>query len=96
MNPPAPPLAPVRFSDLGVPRALSAALEQRGITVPFPIQAATLPDCLAGRDVCGRAPTGSGKTLAFGLAILSRLAARACHPAPGSPASVGARPGPHP
>ncbi len=51
------------------------ALERRGISSPFPIQAATLPDCLAGRDVCGRAPTGSGKTLAFGLAILSRLAA---------------------
>ena len=65
--------APVRFSDLGVPRALSAALEERGIDRPFPIQAATLPDCLAGRDVCGMAPTGSGKTLAFGLAILSRL-----------------------
>lgn len=66
--------APVRFSDLGVPRALSAALEQGGITIPFPIQAATLPDCLAGRDVCGKAPTGSGKTLAFGLAIMTRIA----------------------
>jgi superfamily II DNA/RNA helicase len=65
--------APVRFSDLGVPRALSVALEKSGIDSPFPIQAATLPDCLAGRDVCGMAPTGSGKTLAFGLAILSRL-----------------------
>ena len=75
MNPPPPSLAPVRFSDLGVPGPLSAALEQLGITTAFPIQAATLPDCLAGRDVCGRAPTGSGKTLAFGLAILSRLAA---------------------
>ncbi len=51
-------------------------LERQGINTPFPIQAATLPDCLAGRDVCGRAPTGSGKTLAFGLAILSRLATR--------------------
>jgi superfamily II DNA/RNA helicase len=52
------------------------ALEQGGINRPFPIQAATLPDCLAGRDVCGMAPTGSGKTLAFGLAILSRLPAK--------------------
>ncbi len=52
------------------------ALEERGIDRPFPIQAATLPDCLAGRDVCGMAPTGSGKTLAFGLAILSRLSAK--------------------
>src|SRR5580704_3964496 len=71
-----PALAPVRFSDLGVPRELSAALERQGIDRPFPIQAATLPDALAGRDVCGMAPTGSGKTLAFGLAIVSRLSAR--------------------
>lgn len=75
MSPPSPSLAPVRFSDLGVPRVLCAALEQVGITTAFPIQAVALPDCLAGRDVCGRAPTGAGKTLAFGLAILSRLAA---------------------
>ena len=68
-------LPPVRFSDLGVPTELTAALEKRGITAAFPVQAATLPDCLAGRDVCGRAPTGAGKTLAFGLAILSRLTA---------------------
>ncbi len=66
---------PVRFSDLGVPRALTAALEQQGILAAFPIEVAALPDCLAGRDVCGKAPTGAGKTLAFGLAILSRLAA---------------------
>ncbi len=52
------------------------ALGQGGITTPFPIQAATLPDCIAGRDVCGKAPTGAGKTLAFGLGILSRLAAK--------------------
>ncbi len=75
MNTSSSPIAPVRFSDLGVPRPLSAVLEQRGFTTAFPIQAATLPDCLAGFDVCGRAPTGGGKTLAFGLAILSRLAA---------------------
>ena len=70
------PSPPVLFADLGIPRPLSAALEQQGIVVPFPIQAATLPDCLAGRDVCGKAPTGSGKTLAFGLAVLSRLAVK--------------------
>ncbi|HET9732185.1 MAG TPA: DEAD/DEAH box helicase [Acidimicrobiales bacterium] len=75
MNASTPSLAPARFADLGVPRALCDVLEQKGITSPFPIQAATLPDCLAGRDVCGRAPTGAGKTLAFGLAILTRLAA---------------------
>ncbi len=68
-------MAPVRFSDLGVPRTLASALEQQGIFSAFPIQAATLPDCIAGRDVCGKAPTGAGKTLAFGLAILSRLTA---------------------
>lgn len=76
MNRSSPSTAPVRFSDLGVPGLLTADLERRGITTAFPIQAATLPDCLAGRDVCGKAPTGSGKTLAFGLAVLSRLAVR--------------------
>jgi superfamily II DNA/RNA helicase len=76
VNPSSRSHPPLRFLDLGVPPALSAALEQRGIVSAFPIQAATLPDSLAGRDVCGMAPTGSGKTLAFGLAILSRLAAR--------------------
>ncbi len=80
MHVPSTANAPIRFSDLGVPQALSAVLEQKGITTPFPIQAATLPDCLAGRDVCGRAPTGAGKTLAFGLAALSRLAARSDGP----------------
>ena len=68
-------MTPVRFSDLGVPPTLASALEQQGILSAFPIQAATLPDCIAGRDVCGKAPTGAGKTLAFGLAILSRLTA---------------------
>ena len=79
--------APARFCDLGVPPALTSVLERRGISSPFPIQAATLPDSLAGRDVCGEAPTGAGKTLAFALAILSRLAAnnrtaRSGHPYP--------------
>ena len=68
--------APARFGDLGVPPALTAVLEHRGITAPFPIQAATLPDAIGGRDVCGMAPTGAGKTLAFGLAVLTRLEAR--------------------
>jgi superfamily II DNA/RNA helicase len=63
-----------RFSDLGVPPKLVDALEKLGIASAFPIQVATLPDAIAGRDVCGKAPTGSGKTLAFGLALLSRLA----------------------
>ncbi|WP_371661131.1 DEAD/DEAH box helicase [Streptomyces sp. NBC_00280] len=62
------------FADLGLPPSLLASLTVEGITVPFPIQAATLPDTLAGRDVMGRGQTGSGKTLAFGLAMLARLA----------------------
>jgi superfamily II DNA/RNA helicase len=62
------------FADLGLPPSLLASLTVEGITVPFPIQAATLPDTLAGRDVMGRGQTGSGKTLAFGLALLARLA----------------------
>jgi superfamily II DNA/RNA helicase/cold shock CspA family protein len=62
------------FADLGVPAPLCATLARRGIAEPFPIQAATLPDALAGRDVAGKAPTGSGKTLAFGLAIAARSA----------------------
>jgi len=62
------------FADLGVPAPLCATLARRGIAEPFPIQAATLPDVLAGRDVAGKAPTGSGKTLAFGLAIAARAA----------------------
>jgi superfamily II DNA/RNA helicase len=63
------------FAELGVPRALTDVLARNGITVPRPIQALTLPDALAGRDVLGRAETGSGKTLAFGLPMLTRLAA---------------------
>ncbi|HEX6420395.1 MAG TPA: DEAD/DEAH box helicase [Acidimicrobiales bacterium] len=62
------------FADLGVPAPLGAALARAGIHTPFPIQAATLPDALAGRDVAGKAPTGSGKTLAFALAIAHRTA----------------------
>jgi len=60
------------FRDLGVPADLAAVLERQHITEPFPIQAATLPDGIAGHDICGRAPTGSGKTLAFGLALVAR------------------------
>ncbi|MGY1602631.1 DEAD/DEAH box helicase [Geodermatophilus sp. SYSU D00815] len=63
------------FAELGLPAQLVAALEQRGITTPFAIQASALPDALAGRDVLGKAATGSGKTLAFGLPLLTRLGA---------------------
>ncbi|MGW1836865.1 DEAD/DEAH box helicase [Streptomyces sp. NPDC002067] len=65
-----------RFEDLDMPGALVAALGSQGVTVPFPIQAATLPNSLGGRDVLGRGRTGSGKTLAFGLALLARTAGR--------------------
>jgi superfamily II DNA/RNA helicase len=61
------------FAELGLPRPLVDALTRAGIATPFPIQAATIPDALAGRDVLGRASTGSGKTLAFGLPLLARL-----------------------
>ncbi|UQS30273.1 DEAD/DEAH box helicase [Streptomyces fradiae] len=68
------PSAVAAFADLDMPRELLAALGAQGVTVPFPIQAATLPNSLAGRDVLGRGRTGSGKTLAFGLALLARTA----------------------
>ena len=64
----------VTFASLGVPAPLVAVLDGTGITVPFPIQAATLPDGLAGRDILGRAQTGSGKTLGFSLPMVARLA----------------------
>ncbi|GAB3659533.1 DEAD/DEAH box helicase [Glycomyces tarimensis] len=67
--------AQTTFEDLGLPEKITAALAERGLNVPFPIQAATIPDALAGEDILGRAQTGSGKTLAFGLPALSRLAA---------------------
>lgn len=63
------------FQDFPLPPALHRALADQGITSPFPIQAATLPDTLAGRDVLGRGRTGSGKTLAFTLPLVTRLAA---------------------
>ena len=72
------------FTSLGVDSDLATDLDSRGFTAPFPIQAATLPDTLAGRDVLGRGRTGSGKTLAFSLPLVQRLAqqdkARPGHP----------------
>ena len=62
------------FAELGLPEPVVRTLAANGFSEPFPIQAATLPDTLAGRDLLGRGQTGSGKTLAFGLALLSRLA----------------------
>ena len=60
----------IPFAQLGVPESVVAALAARGIDTAFDIQAATIPDALAGRDICGRAPTGSGKTLAFGIPLV--------------------------
>jgi superfamily II DNA/RNA helicase len=59
--------------ELGVPKNIIAGLVSRGIEAPFPVQEATLPDALAGNDICGKAPTGSGKTLAFGIAIAVKV-----------------------
>lgn len=69
----APTPDPLGFEVLGVPRILVDTLKRAGIREPFPIQAATLPDALAGRDILGRGRTGSGKTLAFVLPVLARL-----------------------
>jgi len=63
---------PTTFASLGVADDLAAALSEEGITEPFPVQALTIPDGLAGRDVCGKAQTGSGKTLAFGIPLVER------------------------
>ena len=67
-----PNLMTTTFAELGVPPELVAALASEGIAQPFPVQELTIPDALAGRDVCGKAKTGSGKTLAFGLPVLAR------------------------
>ena len=64
------------FKDLGINPALTKVLLTSGIEKPFPIQKATLPDAIAGKDILGRGQTGSGKTLAFGLALMTRLAGR--------------------
>ncbi|MFE5141974.1 DEAD/DEAH box helicase [Streptomyces fagopyri] len=73
-----PPAA--SFDALGLPAELVGTMSGLGVTEPFPIQAATLPNALAGRDVLGRARTGSGKTLAFGLALLVRTAGLRAEP----------------
>ena len=64
----------VTFADLGLPEGVVRKLAQNGVTSPFPIQAATIPDALAGKDILGRGRTGSGKTLSFGLPTLATLA----------------------
>jgi superfamily II DNA/RNA helicase len=76
------------FTELGVPAVLNTALDRLGISTPFPIQSATLPDSLAGRDVLGRGRTGSGKTYAFVIPVVARLAAAARKPQPGRPRAL--------
>jgi len=73
-NPELTAVPAVTFDTLGLPAALVTALARGGITIPSDIQAAAVPDALAGQNVLGRAQTGSGKTLAFGLPMLARLA----------------------
>ncbi|WST90632.1 DEAD/DEAH box helicase [Streptomyces anulatus] len=63
----------ITFGDLGLPEGIVRKLAQNGVTAPFPIQAATIPDALAGKDILGRGRTGSGKTLSFGLPLLASL-----------------------
>ncbi|MEU7213676.1 DEAD/DEAH box helicase [Streptomyces sp. NPDC044989] len=70
----APEAAEPTFADLGLPEGVVRKLAQNGVTTPFPIQAATIPDALAGKDILGRGRTGSGKTLSFGLPTLATLA----------------------
>lgn len=74
------PLPQPSFADLGVPNDIVEALAKRSILTPFPIQAATVVDAMAGRDVCGKAPTGSGKTLAFGIGAVARLHGKPSRP----------------
>jgi superfamily II DNA/RNA helicase len=76
------------FAELGVPAVLVKQLALAGIETPFPIQSATLPDSLAGRDVLGRGRTGSGKTYAFLLPMLARLAAKPTKRQPNRPRAL--------
>ena len=66
-------VAGVGFAELGLGQQITRALAELGATEPFPIQAATIPDALEGRNVLGRGRTGSGKTIAFGAALVERL-----------------------
>ena len=86
-RPSADPAVPT-FADFGMPRPLVAALNDAGLTTPFPIQRATLPDSLSGRDVLGRGRTGSGKTYAFVLPLLSRLVALGGRAKPSRPRAL--------
>lgn len=76
------------FVELGLPKNLADVLARQGITTPSPIQAATLPDSIAGRDVLGRGRTGSGKTYAFLLPLVARLAAEGGRAKPKRPRAL--------
>ncbi|MEV7995338.1 DEAD/DEAH box helicase [Streptomyces sp. NPDC086077] len=73
-TPEVPEVPEITFSGLGLPEGVVRKLAQNGVTTPFPIQAATIPDALTGKDILGRGRTGSGKTLSFGLPTLATLA----------------------
>ena len=87
---PAPSTSPARtgFAALGVPEEIVATLAEHGIRSPFPIQTATLPDSLAGRDVLGRGRTGSGKTIAFAVPTVVALARSSLRRRPGAPRAL--------
>ena len=76
------------FADLGVPAPITDMLARNGVTSPFPIQWATLPDSLAGRDVLGRGQTGSGKTIAFAIPTVAALAASSTKRQSGRPRAL--------
>ncbi len=73
------------FASLGVPAPIVAALAADGVTAPFPIQAVTLADSLAGKDLLGRGKTGSGKTIAFAIPLVVALSKSGEKARPGSP-----------
>ena len=76
------------FSELGVPPQIVAALSAGGVVIPFPIQRATIPDALAGRDVLGQGQTGSGKTVAFAVPMVAMLSRAEHHAVPRQPAGL--------
>jgi superfamily II DNA/RNA helicase len=78
----------VSFADLGVPEQVVRSLANSGVTSPFPIQTATLPDSLAGRDVLGRGRTGSGKTIAFAIPVVAALAKSGTQRQPNRPRAL--------
>ncbi len=85
---PVPTIVDTTFAKLGVSAPLLAVLAQDNIEVPFPIQAATIPDALSGRDLLGRGKTGSGKTIAFAIPTVMALAASGKRVQPSQPRAL--------